>query len=185
MGCGRSGVPSTSPPPPLHSASTATAVGGGGPAGASGITSWSITTTPADLGDFVRLHGATSVLRHIRGILSLLQARPQPRVPIAWRWGPDGMPVARAGPPPTGLGANKRRGQYWLIESHPGRPGSLLPQRAMWGSQDMRQSEALLQQPLFPDDYRCAVEHDPGTVAHHLLRQPCRRAGWPPHVALH
>lgn len=33
------------------------------------------------------------------------------------------------------------------------------------GSQDMRQSEALLQEPLFPDDYRCAVEHDPGTTS--------------------
>lgn len=29
----------------------------------------------------------------------------------------------------------------------------------------MRQSEALLQEPLFPDDYRCAPEHDPGTAS--------------------
>lgn len=55
----------------------------------------------------------------------------------------------------------------------------------MWGSQDMRQSEALLQQPLFPDDYLCAVEHDPGTVIHYrLLGQPCRIVRCPAHTEL-
>lgn len=72
---------------PLVIWAPAAAVGGDGPAGASGITSCSITITAPDLGDFVRVHGgpyrATSVLRHIPGILSLLQARPKPRVPAA------------------------------------------------------------------------------------------------------